>query len=226
MLIQWLQRIPLRLLFKIKMVRPPKASVTQRVVDEMVDEMSEDSNMRGKRFRSQQHEAKENDPSYSGVGPEETMESNPTRPAKTGLVVYYPPMDPYASVRSTPTNAKPKEQVLFDASDSQDADGDPPLEYNWDFGDGTPVVKTNKPFANHAYDEPGSYPATCTVVDKYGNPAEATCSQRVMDPQKPTVGPPYAALSSSPKETFPNQPVEFECLQRVMMRIIDPCTLR
>jgi len=183
-----------------------QASVTQRVADEM----TENSALKGKRYKVQQHNAPEKDQYHDGVGPEEKMESNPTDPARAGLVAYYDPIDPYAALRSTPTNAKPKEKVKFDASESQDADGDPPLEYHWNFGDDTPVVKTNKPFIDHAYDQPGSYPAKVTCIDKYGNPAHAHCTQRVQDPAKPTVGPPYAALESQPKETLQHEPVDFD----------------
>ncbi len=79
-----------------------------------------------------------------------------TRPAKTGLIERH--MPPYVGVQSTPTNAKPKpnEKVLIDASESQDYTGDPPVEYHFNFGDGTPVVKTNKPKIEHAYDKPGN----------------------------------------------------------------------
>ena len=173
--------------------------------------MSENTGMRGKNYRSQQHAADEPPQRYGGSGPEEKMESTPgTKPANAGFTSYYDPIDPYAALKSTPTNAKPKQPVRFDASESQDADGDPPLEYHWNFGDGTPVVKTNKPFVDHAYDQPGSYPAKVTCVDKFGNPAHASCTQRVQNPSNPKIGPPYAALESNPKETFPYDPVDFD----------------
>ena len=173
--------------------------------------MTENSPMKGINIKSQEHNAPYKDPTYGGQGPEEKYESTPgTQPAKTGLTTYYDPIDPYAAVKSTPTNAKPKQPVRCDASESQDADGDPPLEYIWNFGDDTDPVKTNKPYVDHAYDKPGSYPIKVTCIDKFGNPAHASCTQRVINPSNPKIGPPYAALQSKPKETMPYEPVDFD----------------
>ena len=130
-----------------------------------------------------------------------------TDPARTGLTEYHLP--PYAAVKSTPSNAKPHEPVRLDASESQDYTGDPPVEYLWDFGDGTDPVKTTKPIVNHPYKKPGSYPVKCTVVDKNGLKGTAGLTQRVTQPYKDN-GPPYAALESKPKETSPGQPVDFD----------------
>jgi hypothetical protein len=47
-------------------------------------------------------------------------------------------------------------------------DGTPPLQFAWDFGDGTLTVGTE---AVHAYMAPGSYRVTFTVSDANGNTA-------------------------------------------------------
>ena len=62
----------------------------------------------------------------------------------------------------------------MDASDSQDVDGAAPVQYLWDFGDGTPVISTKKASIQHSFDAPGSYPVSCTVVDKDGLKASAS----------------------------------------------------
>eukprot|EP01083_Nonionella_stella_P291593 992108_1 len=197
---------PVTVQVKDKRGKTANASLNQPVTDEM----KEESGLKGKNYRQQQHAAKQGPQYDTGYGPEEKMSGNPTKPAKTSKIAYYKPIDPYAAVRSTPTNAKPKQKVLFDASDSQDADGDPPLEYQWNFGDGTPMVKTNKPFMDHSFDKPGTYPVKCTVVDKYGNPAHASCTQRVANPNKPKSLPPYASVRSTPKEALPYEQVTFD----------------
>ena len=98
-------------------------------------------------------------------------EQRKTNPARTGLTEYHLP--PYVGLKSTPSNAKPKEQVLLDAAESMDYKGGPPVSYSWDFGDGTPVLLTKKPKVNHAYAEPGSYPVKCTVLDRFGQTGDA-----------------------------------------------------
>ena len=119
--------------------------------------------------------------------------------------------DPFAHVTSDPQYAKPKEPVKFDASKSHDMDGDPCKTFLWDYGDGTPLEKTTTPVTNHAYDEPGTYPVTVTVTDKYGRKGNANLTQQVIDPKEPNkVYPPVAELESHPHESVPKQPVSFD----------------
>ncbi len=56
--------------------------------------------------------------------------------------------------------------VSFDASNSNDADGDN-IQFVWDFGDGT-TLATNETSIEHNYDEPGEYEVTLTVIDENG----------------------------------------------------------
>merc|ERR1712154_62434 len=87
-----------------------------------------------------------------------------------------------------------------------------------------------EPKTNHQYDKPGTYPVKVTVVDKHGQEADATVSQRVTtedpfgrndnDPIKKTdkayasfvdrISPPFAALEGSPKVTSPNEMVDLD----------------
>src|SRR6185295_20192805 len=62
--------------------------------------------------------------------------------------------------------------VTFDASDSKDPDasrtGDTVVEYDFDYGDGSPVDTKTVPAAAHDYQQPGVYQATLHVVDNHG----------------------------------------------------------
>ncbi len=66
------------------------------------------------------------------------------------------PTDPYANLRSEPTEAKTKEPVTFDASKSVDCNGDPVKKYVFDFGDGTKPVTSFKPIVEHPYEKGGT----------------------------------------------------------------------
>jgi PKD repeat protein len=52
-----------------------------------------------------------------------------------------------------------------DASGSTDPDGDLPLTYRWDFGDGPPVPGQTSPKYEHAYTERGTFVLTLVVSD-------------------------------------------------------------
>jgi len=60
------------------------------------------------------------------------------------------------------------DEVTFDATNSTDDRG--VAEYRWEFGDGeTETTSAETATVDHAYDEPGAYNATVTVVDRAGN---------------------------------------------------------
>eukprot|EP00486_Rosalina_sp_Unknown_P002057 CAMPEP_0201566218 /NCGR_PEP_ID=MMETSP0190_2-20130828/5869_1 /ASSEMBLY_ACC=CAM_ASM_000263 /TAXON_ID=37353 /ORGANISM="Rosalina sp." /LENGTH=82 /DNA_ID=CAMNT_0047984651 /DNA_START=1 /DNA_END=245 /DNA_ORIENTATION=- len=81
-------------------------------------------------------------------------------------------------------------------------DGDPCKKFVWDFGDGSPLETTTEPVTNHAYDEPGSYPVTVTVTDKYNRKGNANLTQQIIDPRDPDkIYPPVAELESHPHES-------------------------
>jgi PGF-CTERM protein len=75
--------------------------------------------------------------------------------------------------------------VQFSADGSEDRDGDP-LEYTWDFGDGTSSPEL---LPNHEYDKAGLYTVTLTVTDGYEE-AEAYITVYVEEEeQTPGFGP-------------------------------------
>jgi glucose/arabinose dehydrogenase/Ca2+-binding RTX toxin-like protein len=79
---------------------------------------------------------------------------------------------PSASLKTTSPNYGPIPlAVSFDGSASTDPDGDTPLSYLWDFGDGSAPKETTTPTTSHTYTTvptAGSYTATLKVRDARG----------------------------------------------------------
>jgi len=71
---------------------------------------------------------------------------------------------PEAAISATPVSGTAPLEVLFDGSDSHDADGSI-VSYEWDLGDGTTAFSTD---LTHWYEEPGTYEVTLTVTDDQG----------------------------------------------------------
>jgi Ca2+-binding RTX toxin-like protein len=102
---------------------------------------------------------------------------------------------PTASVRTTsPNYGSIPLTVSFDGSGSQDPEGDTPLTYQWDFGDGTAPRETTTPTTNHTYTTipASSYTATLKVRDARGA-VSAPATVKVFPgntPPEPTIGSP------------------------------------
>jgi PGF-pre-PGF domain-containing protein len=90
--------------------------------------------------------------------------------------------DPDANPGNQYRKGKPSQDMTFDASLSTDNYGI--ASYSWEMGDGTILDGTT---VTHAYDEPGSYTVTLTVVDLAGNEDTATVQVTI---EEPTVSPP------------------------------------
>lgn len=99
---------------------------------------------------------------------------------------------------STPTDSQ---TVLFDASDSSSASGNPIASYSWNFGDGG---RGSGVTATHAYETAGTYVATLTIADALGRSAQKSQSIPVTAGLDPT-----ASFTSSPADPLVNQPVNF-----------------
>jgi hypothetical protein len=84
-----------------------------------------------------------------------------------------------ASASATPSTAAVGQGVQFDASasDPDTATGDS-LSYNWDFGDGTGAGGSS---VGHSYAAPGSYVATVTVTDSFGQSTSAQTAVTVVE---------------------------------------------
>jgi hypothetical protein len=87
---------------------------------------------------------------------------------------------------------------------SGSGNGTPPLQFAWDFGDGTGAPGTQ---AAHAYLAPGTYRVTFTVHDANGNTGRDS-SQVTVSPRLPSSVPDLLLLS----DAVAGQPVRFAAL--------------
>jgi hypothetical protein len=71
-----------------------------------------------------------------------------------------------------PESGRPGEGLLLDASGSYDPDGII-VEYHFTPGDGSATRITADPYLTYAYEEPGIFTVTLTVVDDRGGKASA-----------------------------------------------------
>ena len=75
---------------------------------------------------------------------------------------------PAAAFTWSPTTAKKKKPVTFDASGSSDPDGTI-ARYLWDFdGNGSVDRESQNPTVSHSFSTTGNFPVTLTVVDDDG----------------------------------------------------------
>jgi PKD repeat protein len=101
----------------------------------------------------------------------------------------------------TPSAPVDSQTVLFDASGSTSAAGNPIVSYSWNFGDGG---RGSGVTAGHSYTTAGSYVATLTIADAFGRSAQKSASIVVIGGVNPT-----AAFTSSPNDPVVNQAVNF-----------------
>jgi len=80
---------------------------------------------------------------------------------------------PVCRVTVTPQQTQVGEVVTLDASGSSDPDGDR-LTFTFDFGDGTPPVKSDSPRVTHSYARVGNFAIRVTVDDGRGGTCTAT----------------------------------------------------
>ena len=73
-----------------------------------------------------------------------------------------------------------EDTVRFNGTASSDPQGDLPLTYEWDFGDGSPIGTEAQPI--HVYSALGTYTVTLVVVDSHGNrSAPATTTAQIVN---------------------------------------------
>ena len=101
----------------------------------------------------------------------------------------------------TPSAPVDSQTVLFDASGSTSAAGNPIVSYSWNFGDGG---RGSGVTAGHSYTTAGSYVATLTISDAFGRSAQKSANVVVLAGVNPT-----AAFTSSPNDPVVNQSVNF-----------------
>ncbi|MFZ7138537.1 MAG: PKD domain-containing protein [archaeon] len=93
---------------------------------------------------------------YEGDEPE-PEEPEPEEPEPENVA-------PTASFTYSPASPQVNDTITFDASGSNDSDGEI-VSYSWDFGDGTTSTAESP---THSYDKEGSYTVTLTVTDDGG----------------------------------------------------------
>jgi PKD repeat protein len=92
---------------------------------------------------------------------------------------------------TAPAASEPGEAVSFYARSSFDLSG-PITTYEWNFGDGSPVLTTSEQTVEHVYLKAGTYQVSLTVSDASG-PANASTQTRSIDI---VPDPPSAAIAS------------------------------
>jgi PKD repeat protein len=91
---------------------------------------------------------------------------------------------PSAAFSATPNPALPGQAVGFDGSASTDPDGTV-TDWSWSFGDGSTATG---PQTSHAYATAGTYTATLTVRDDYGQTSTSSQAVTVNTPVFPGLG--------------------------------------
>ncbi len=91
---------------------------------------------------------------------------------------------PVVSASASPGSGEAPLTVAFTGT-ATDAEGDLPLTYAWDFGDGGTATTLN---ASHTYTVPGVFTATLTVTDSRGAFSYATVTVRVQAPNNACFG--------------------------------------
>ena len=108
-----------------------------------------------------------------------------------------PPPDVPPVARLTVSQlASPALTVKADGSTSTDTDATPIAGYHFDFGDGSPVVNTTAPTANHTYAAAGPYTIKLTCTDT-ANLNSIQVSQSFTVASAPVDNPPVARLTVS-----------------------------
>lgn len=107
---------------------------------------------------------------------------------------------PTASFLYSPTNPAENETIYFNASESEDPDGDI-VSYDWDFGDG--IAGAGKT-VTHQYGSSGSYTVLLKVTDDDGNIDTASQTISVGDNQNPV-----ASFFFTPSNPVVNQVIQF-----------------
>ncbi|MEU7822472.1 ThuA domain-containing protein [Catellatospora sp. NPDC049133] len=91
---------------------------------------------------------------------------------------------PVVTASATPTTGTAPVLVTFTGS-ATDTEGDNPLTYLWEFGDGATAGTAN---ATHTYATPGTFTATLTVSDARGAKSYANVVVRVQAPNNACLG--------------------------------------
>ena len=114
-----------------------------------------------------------------------------------------PDSAPTASFSASPSTTFPGGSVAFDASGSTGGSGPPITDYQWNFGDGTPVDDVGAgATVQHTYTSRGVHTVTLTVTN--GEGSDSTTQTVTVD------DPPTAAFTPSTSVAAPGATVSFD----------------
>jgi PKD repeat protein len=110
--------------------------------------------------------------------------------------------DPRAVIVASPLSGPPPLTVDFDGRGSRDPNGDP-LQYRWDFGDGTPTASSA--VVSHTYSQAGDFTAVLRVTNtRTGRFGESSVDISVVNNS------PKAVIRAEPSSGPPNLTVRFD----------------
>jgi hypothetical protein len=95
-----------------------------------------------------------------------------------GLICDQINFPPIAKAQADPSPGIVNFPIVFDKSGSLDLDGDTPLSYKWDFGDGE---SSEEESPVHTFTDPGTYTVTLIVTDSRGASSEVSLALEVLD---------------------------------------------
>jgi PKD repeat protein len=113
--------------------------------------------------------------------------------------------DPTAVIVASPLFGDPPLRVTFDGRSSFDPNGEP-LNYRWDFGDGSPAVTSAQ--TSHVFQESGTF----TTVLRVTNPRNGRFGEAAVDIEV-TNDAPRAVISATPKSGPAPLEVQFSAAQ-------------
>jgi hypothetical protein len=114
---------------------------------------------------------------------------------------------PVAALSHAPTVPTTGETVEFDASDSEDPDGEI-TEYRWTFKEGGEEEITNSPSTQQTYTISDTFQATVTAVDDAGSEDSASVTVEVVGNSFPQV-----ALSYDPQDPSTGENMTFDATE-------------
>jgi PKD repeat protein len=103
----------------------------------------------------------------------------------TNNVTVGPGVNPTARVRFSPVSPCTNQSVFFNASESTAANGADVAEYEWDFGNGTPITRTATATTSTTYTAAGAHTVLVTVIDSNGLRATVSTNVTVRAPVAP-----------------------------------------
>lgn len=106
---------------------------------------------------------------------------------------------PSAAADAKPAEVRVGQEVIFDATDTTDAETPDDLDFVWDFGDGGSTKDAAGVVATRTYAEPGTYTAKVTVTDPQGLTDDATVEVEVTEAGPDGNASPVAKASASRK---------------------------